>query len=228
MRKLLHPLDCANYLRVAYLTPGYTFVSVNRRDIRRFMQSRRIIAVKCTGIEDNELFERPEGEIKGWLITDKWGQYKFTDLKAANRLMSRFESDCKQQVEFTFKPYSKKEYEYAIQLTKRDGRYYMGIPWTLYDSTYSYPISILNGELKEYFNLSQIHLLLITTKSPKIHTYVRYFFERMFDGTWIAKMSIEHEKILEPMSNDTLQSALKLIPVDTIKSVYITHRVIGG
>ena len=228
MRKLLQPSGCTGYLRVAYLTPGYAFVPVNRQDIRRFMQSRRIICVRYVGGNGNELFKRPKGAIKGWVITDKWGEYKFTDLKATSRLMHRFEVDYNYPVEFVFKPYLKKEYEYTIQLAKRDGRYYMGIPWTLYDSTYSYPVSILNGELSKYFNLAEIHLLHIVVKNPKMHTYVRYFFERRLDGAWIAKMSIDHEKISEPMSDDALQSALKLIPVDTIKSVYITHRVIGG
>lgn len=228
MRQLLRPSGCTAMLRVAYLTPGYTFVPVNRKDIHRFMQSRRIISVKYTGVKDSELFERPEGAIKGWLITDKWGQYKFTDLKATSRLMRRFEVDYSHPVEFTFKPYLKKEYEYTLRLTRNDGRYYMGIPWTLYDSIYSYPVSILNGELSEYFDLSQIHLLHAIVKNPKIHAYVRYFFERRLDGAWIAKMSIDHEKISEPMSDDALRTALKSIPVNTIKSVYITHRVIGG
>lgn len=108
MRKLLRPSGCTAMLRVAYLTPGYTFVSVNRKDIHRFMQSRRIISVKYTGVKDSELFERPEGAIKGWLITDKWGQYKFTDLKATSRLMRRFEVDYSHHAEFTFKPYLKR------------------------------------------------------------------------------------------------------------------------
>lgn len=224
MRKLLRPLGCTGYLSVVYLTPGYTFVSVSRRDIRRFMQSRRIISVKYNGINGGELFKRPEGAIKGWAITDKWGEYKFTDLKATNRLM-QFEFDDKHPVEFTFNPYLKKEYEYTIQLTKRDGRYYMGIPWTLYDSTYSYPPSILNGELREYFNISEIHLLHIVMKNPKMHTLVRYFFERRLNGAWIAKMSIDHEKISEPMSDDAIRSALESIPFDAIKNVYIEHRV---
>lgn len=215
-------------LRVAYLTPGYTFVPVNRKDIHRFMQSRRIISVKYTGVKGSELFERPEGAITGWLITDKWGQYKFTDLKATSRLMRRFEVDYSHPVEFTFKPYLKKEYEYTLRLTRNDGRYYMGIPWALYDSIYSYPVSILNGELSEYFDLSQIHLLHVIVKNP---ICARISIERMhvfLDGTWIAKMSIDHEKISEPMSDDALRTALKSIPVNTIKSVYITHRAIGG
>lgn len=228
MRKLLRPPGCTNMLRVAYLTPGYTFVSVNRKDIHRFMQSRRIISIKYTGAKDSELFERPEGATRGWIITDKWGQYKFTDRKAASRLMRRFEVDDSRHAEFTFKPFLKKECEYTLRLARHDGRYYMGIPWALYDSTYSYPVSILNGELSEYFDLSQIHLFHVIVKNPKIHAYVRYFFECMLDGEWVAKMSIDHEKISEPMSDDTLRTALKSIPADTIKSVYITHRVIGG
>lgn len=228
MRKLLQPSGCTDYLRVAYLTRGYTFVLVSRRDIHRFMRSRRIISAKYTDNIVSELFERPEGATRGWIITDKWGQYKFTDLKAATRLMRRFEVDYICPVEFIFKPYLKKEYEYTLRLTKYDGQYYMGIPWTLYDSTYSYPVSILNGELSEYFDLSQIHLFHVIVKNPKIHAYVRYFFERRLDGTWIAKMSIDHEKISEPMSDDVLRTALKSIPVDTIKRVYITHHAIGG
>ena len=226
MRKLLRPSGCTGYLSVAYLTQEYTFVPVNRQDIHRFMQSRRIISVTYTGAKGSELFERPEGAIKGWLITDKWGQYTFTDLKATSRLMRRFEVDYNHPVEFTFKPYLKKECEYTLQLTRRDGRYYMGIPWTLYDSTYSYPASIIDGALSEYFNLSQIHLFHVIMKHPKMH--IRYSFQRWLGNVWVVEMSIDHEKISELMNEDALVSALKLIPADTIKSVYITHRVIGG
>lgn len=114
MRKLLRPSGCTGYLSVAYLTQGYTFVPVSRRDIHRFMRSRRIISAKYTDNIVSELFERPKGATRGWIITDKWGQYKFTDRKAASRLMRRFEVDYICPVEFIFKPYLKKEYEYTL------------------------------------------------------------------------------------------------------------------
>nr|DAN39859.1 MAG TPA: hypothetical protein [Caudoviricetes sp.] len=209
-------------LTPSFLHKGYTYCMVSEEDVRKLVYSKRVQQIYyMDGIHVMGVFKRSSKTDGWWASSYGEKKYEFGNSGMYENLMKHHISQ-RNTIKFKFYPNLKNNIAHMLKLIKMNGQYYLGIPWMLYDYTYPYPSSIINGDLSKFLDISTVYTIVISVR-PEMFSSVIYRIGRTSRNGWVASMSIGNHTIRETMDIHDIDASLKSIDPSTIESVYVYH-----
>ena len=212
-------------LTPTFLRPGYTYCRCTENDIKRLIRSKRVRQIEY--VDDYPIIYNKIGSGNQWTISNEITEgYRHNDifLKVVQHHL-----DENHPLRISFYKSIKENCCSLLKIIRQDDQYFIGIPWMLYDMTYSYPADIINGELRNSLDLRKVISLTIVISSGEFSS-VEYKFVRRYENEWLGTLSIDQEHVIEIFTINDMERALSLFPASVLNGarVYISHRISAG
>lgn len=226
-----------NSLEVAFIEPGYTYCKCTNDMLKRLIHSKRskrithedecmnkttifsMVNVSSIWIQQEKCHNITAG---GFSKLDRIVSTDIRDTDIFNFINDHgIDANCPVLIEFHKK--SVREFDFdMLQIKRLDSEYFLGIPWNIFDITYSYPPSIIRDNGLDLSMIDHIDIVL----SSDEYSRVEYTFKCLNNILWEATMFIGNNKIGESIQFNDMIQLFDHIPESVMigSRIYIYHR----